>query len=148
MKQQKETTRRKFIGVGLFSSLAGFFGMIFYPILRFIIPPKIAESTSNSVVAATVDELNPNSGKIFPFNNKPGILIRMAGGEYRAFTAVCTHLQCTVQYRDDWSIIWCACHNGKYDLTGQVISGPPPLPLEQYDVQLTKSDIIVRKKTT
>ncbi len=147
MNPLKIKTRRNFLGLGLFSSLVGFLGMIFYPIIRFIFPPPVTESSANSVKAATLDELNPNSGKIFPFNNKPGILIRMAGGEYRAFTAVCTHLQCTVQYREDWSIIWCACHNGKFDLTGRVISGPPPLPLEQFDVIVNKNDIVVAKKT-
>ncbi|NOY59076.1 MAG: Rieske (2Fe-2S) protein [Calditrichaeota bacterium] len=138
--------RRKFMGWSFFTSLTGFFGMIFYPIWRFIMPPPVAESTQNSVKAAVVNELQPNSGKIFPFNNKPAILIRLSNGKYRSFTAVCTHLQCTVQYRKDWKIIWCACHNGKYDLNGLVISGPPPRPLEEYDVLIVKKDIIVTRR--
>lgn len=146
MKKKTNTGRRKFIGWAFFSSLTAFFATIFYPILRFVMPPAIAESRQNSVTAATIDELKPNSGKIFPFNNRPAILIRLENGEYRSFTAVCTHLQCTVQYRDDWHIIWCACHNGKYDLKGQVISGPPPSPLEEYDVQMQDNNIIVSKR--
>ncbi len=147
MKEEPEqTTRRNFIGWGLITSLAAFLGMLFYPIVRFIIPPTVAESSQNSVVAAKVNELQPNSAKIFPFANKPAILIRLASGEYRALTAVCTHLQCTVQYRSDFNAIWCACHNAKFDVNGAVISGPPPAPLDTFEVNMSGDDIIVSKR--
>ena len=138
--------RRKFLGWTLLSSLGAFAGMIFYPIIRFVMPPPIPESSQNSVKAANVDELGPGGSKIFPFANKPAIIIRSLDGEYRAFSAVCTHLQCTVQYRKDFKLIWCACHNGKFDLNGNVVSGPPPAPLESFDVFIQGEDIIVSKK--
>ena len=68
-------------------------------VIRFIIPPAEAESTQSAVIAAKDDELAPNSAKIFPFANKPAILIRLASGKFRALSVVCTHLQCTVQYQ-------------------------------------------------
>jgi len=141
-----DKNKRKFLIGGLLTSLAAFFGMLFYPILRFVMPPEVPESNQNSVKAATVDELKPNSGKVFPFGSKPAILVRLPDGEYRAFTAVCTHLQCTVQYREDFKLIWCACHNGRFDLNGNVVAGPPPSPLEAYDVAISGSDIIVSKR--
>lgn len=147
MNKEPAPTRRKFLGWSLGSSLAAFFGMLLYPIARFIIPPEAAESNQNSVVAAKADELQPNSSKIFPFANKPAILIRLASGEYRALSAVCTHLQCTVQYSEDLNVIWCACHNGKFDVTGANISGPPPKPLEAFDVNLSGDEIIVSKRS-
>lgn len=141
-----EKSRRSFLGIGLTGSLTAFLGMTVYPILRFVMPPPIPESTQNSVKAATIDELNPNSAKIFPFANKPAILIRLPNGEYRAFSAVCTHLQCTVQYREDFKLIWCACHNARFDLNGNIVSGPPPVPLEAFDVAISGNDIIVTKR--
>lgn len=138
--------RRWFLTGSLLSSLVAFLGMVFYPIVRFIMPPPVPESNQNSVMAAKVDELNPNSGKLFAFGNKPGILLRLANGEYRAFTAVCTHLQCTVQFREDFQQIWCACHNAHFDLNGKVASGPPPAPLEAFQVFVDKEDIIVSKQ--
>ncbi len=137
--------RRRFIGWGLLSSLSAFTAMLIYPVVRFVMPPPIAESVQNSVKAATVNELKPNSGKNFPFNNKPAILIRLPNGEYRAFSAVCTHLQCTVQYREDFKQIWCACHNARFDLNGNIASGPPPAPLESFDVNISGDDVIVSK---
>ncbi|HET8580537.1 MAG TPA: Rieske 2Fe-2S domain-containing protein, partial [Nitrospiraceae bacterium] len=63
----------------------------------------------------------------------------------RAFSAVCTHLACTVQYRPDLIHIWCACHNGHYDLNGINIAGPPPRPLEPYVVNVRGDKIVVSK---
>lgn len=120
-------------------------GFILYPVVRYLVPPRIPEAATRRVLAAKKDEVAPNSGKTFPFGGQPGILIRTADGEYRAFTAVCTHLGCTVQYRDDMRMIWCACHNGHYDLEGRNVSGPPPKPLEPYTVHVEGEDIIVEK---
>ena len=88
----------------------------------------------------------PNSGKIFRFGNRPGLLLRTASGEYRAMSATCTHLSCTVQYRDDQRNVWCACHNGMYDLNGRNVSGPPPRPLETFEVQVRGQEIFVRRR--
>jgi Rieske Fe-S protein len=113
--------------------------------MRDIIPPPVAESVSRFVVAAKVGELKNNSGKIFKFGSKPALLVRLVDGSYRAFSAVCTHLNCTVQYRSDLREIWCACHNGLYDLEGRNVSGPPPHPLESYEVHIQGEDIVVTR---
>jgi cytochrome b6-f complex iron-sulfur subunit len=130
------------LGSGVLASIASFI----YPALRYIIPPAVTESTSRSVVAAKVGELKPNTGKIFKFGAKPGILVRTRDGGFKAFSAVCTHLNCTVQYRDDLRQIWCACHNGLYDLEGRNISGPPPRPLEEFAVNVQGEDVVVTRK--
>jgi len=121
-------------------------GSIFFPVLKYIMPPPIPQAVQNDVVAGKVGELAPNTGKVFRFGNKPGVLVRTPEGDYRAFSAVCTHLQCTVQYRDDFKHIWCACHNGHFDLTGRNIEGPPPRPLEEYRVEIRGEEVVVIRK--
>jgi cytochrome b6-f complex iron-sulfur subunit len=116
-----------------------------FPIIRYLVPPKTPEAATRRVVAAKKDELKPGGFKIFPFGGRPGILIRTADGDYRALTAVCTHLGCTVQYKVGEAKIWCACHDGRYDLEGRNISGPPPRPLERYDVHVIGEDVVVEK---
>jgi Rieske Fe-S protein len=111
-----------------------------------LIPPALSESQQNNVIAGTANELKANSAKIFKFGSRPGILVRTSTGEYRAFTAICTHLNCTVQYRDDLQHIWCACHGGLFDLNGINVAGPPPRPLEQYEVNLSGDDIVLFKR--
>ncbi len=137
---------RRWVNILLGSGLAASVVSFIYPALRYIIPPPVAESTSRSVVAGRAAELKNNSGKIFKFGSKPALLVRMPDGTFRAFTAVCTHLNCTVQYRDDLHQIWCACHNGIYDLEGRNVSGPPPRPLEVFEVHVQGEDVVVTRK--
>jgi Rieske Fe-S protein len=137
--------RREFLDYLLGTSVVATLLAISYPILRFIIPPQVVESAQNSVVAGKANEIAANSGKIFKFGNKPGILVRTASGELKAFAATCTHLDCIVQYRPDMKMIWCACHNGQYNLSGQNVGGPPPRPLEEYTVNTRGDDVVVTK---
>jgi cytochrome b6-f complex iron-sulfur subunit len=137
--------RRRFVEVLLGGGFLAAAAAFVYPVLRYLVPPKALDLGSDSVVAGRVG-LKPNSGKIFRFGNHPGLLIRTASGEYRAMSATCTHLSCTVQYRDDLRQVWCACHNGTYDLNGRNISGPPPRPLEGFEVQVRGDEIFVRRR--
>jgi len=139
-----QVTRKGFVDWLLGTSVGGLLAAVFYPVFRYIIPPNTEESVANNVtLSLRPEDVPPNTGQIFKFGNKPGILIRTPGGDLRAFTAICTHLQCTVQYRDDLSEIWCACHNGHYDLNGRNIAGPPPAPLAPYDVNVRSDQIVI-----
>jgi cytochrome b6-f complex iron-sulfur subunit len=129
------------LGTGVLASISSFL----YPVLRYLVPPETTELGADSVVAATLNELRPNTAKIFRFGSRPGLLIRTAEGEFRAMSATCTHLSCTVQYRNDLGQIWCACHNGMYDLNGRNVSGPPPRPLEQYSVHVQGDEVFVSR---
>jgi Rieske Fe-S protein len=126
----------------MFASLVSFV----YPLLRYLVPPPVADLGGDEVIAAKVGDLKLNAAKIFRFGNRPGLLLRIGEGEYRAFSATCTHLSCTVQYRTDLHEIWCACHNGMYDLNGRNVSGPPPRPLEKYQVHVRGEDLVVSRK--
>lgn len=137
--------RRSFLDYLLGTSAMATLGAIIYPIFRFMQPPQIVESAENSVVAAKRSELPPNAGKIFKFGNKPGILVHTESGDFKAFSAVCTHLDCIVQYRPETKQIWCACHNGQYNLSGQNIGGPPPRPLEEFQVNTRGDDVVVTR---
>jgi len=131
-----------FLGTGIVASLASFL----YPVLRYLIPPPSAELSSDTVLAGKTGDLKPNTGKIFRFGSRPALLIMTSDGKYRAMSGVCTHLGCTVQYRGDLHNVWCACHNGMYDLNGRNLSGPPPRPLEDYDVMVKGDEIYVQRR--
>ena len=131
-----------FLGGGLLASFASFI----YPVLRYLVPPAVAILAGTRSSPPKLGELKPNSGKIFRFGSRPGLLILNSDGTYRALSATCTHLGCTVQYRNDLREIWCACHNGIYDLNGRNVSGPPPRPLDVFDVHLRGDEIVVSRK--
>jgi cytochrome b6-f complex iron-sulfur subunit len=119
---------------------------VLFPILSYLKPPKQAEVEVTSVKVGKADAIAKDSGTIVRFGTKPVILIRTAAGDFHAFSATCTHLDCTVQYKKEQGVIWCACHNGKYDLTGRNIAGPPPRPLDEYRVVIQGDEILVSKK--
>lgn len=137
--------RRYFLNTLLTSGIAATAVSVLYPVLRFMMPPAIAESAELSATAARVDELPPNSGRIFKFGQEPALLVHTADGEWRAFSARCTHLNCTVQYEPDDRLITCACHNGQFDLNGKNVGGPPPRPLDAYTVNVRGDEVVVSR---
>ncbi len=139
--------KRDFLRIFLTGGVIALLGAILYPILAYLKPPQQGEVEVNSVKAGKLSEIEKDSGRIVRFGSRPVILLRTAGGELRAFSATCTHLDCTVQYRKDMGLIWCACHNGKYDLSGRNVSGPPPRPLQEYRVVVQGDDVFISKQS-
>jgi len=125
----------------------GVAGSILYPVTRYLAPPEVPEAAAVSVSAGSARALPPNSGRVVPFGSRPAIVIRTSTGELRAFSARCTHLDCTVQYRPDLERIWCACHNGQYDLNGRNVAGPPPRPLDAFDVNVANDEITITRRS-
>jgi cytochrome b6-f complex iron-sulfur subunit len=144
--EKSSTNRRKFLNILLGTGILGWLGSVIYPVFSFLIPPKNPEANVNSIKAGIINDFPVNSSKILKFGRKPVILIRSVSGEFRAFAATCTHLDCIVQYRTDNKQIWCACHNGIYDLKGRNVSGPPPKPLEEFSVNFVNDEIVVSKQ--
>jgi len=138
-------TRRKFLNYLLSITGLSALGAVLYPVFSYLIPPKIAEANVNSIKVGKVVHFLPNSSKILKFGREPIIVVRNMEGEFFALSAVCTHLQCIVQYQAEEKSIWCACHNGLYDLKGRNISGPPPRPLAQYKVNIVNDELIISK---
>ena len=136
-------TRRGFLDALLGCGFASTLVAIVYPVWRYLIPPLGGEPGTASVVAAQAAQVKSNSGLLFKFGSKPALLVRTPEGELRAFSAICTHLECTVQYKIDTGQIWCACHNGLYDLAGNVVSGPPPRALPRLAVNQRGDDVVV-----
>lgn len=140
---EQGVTRRRVLDGFLSLSVVAWLGSLLYPTVRYLLPPPPNEPQQSTVKVGVAGDFANNSGTIFRMGNKPGILIRTMAGEFRAFIAICTHLDCTVQYKSDEGVIWCACHNGKYNLQGINISGPPPRPLDALEVTLKGDEVYV-----
>jgi len=135
--------RRDFLNILIGGGFFAWLISLLYPVFKYLEPPEIEEAKVSNVKIGAVEDMEKNSGKIIKFGNKPVIVVRKSDGEYVAFTAVCTHLDCIVQFRKDLKLIYCACHNGKYDLNGRNVSGPPPAPLEKYGIAIQNNEVIV-----
>ncbi len=143
----ERTSKRDFLKLLLGGGGLAWLAAVVYPILAYLKPPVQGEVEVTSVKVGPLSGIEKNSGTIMRFGTKPVLLIRTATGELRALSATCTHLDCTVQYRPDLQHIWCACHDGHYDLNGVNIAGPPPRPLERFEVVVKADNIVVSRKT-
>jgi Rieske Fe-S protein len=130
--------RRRFVSWFLGTSLGALVVSVVYPVLRYLSPPHIAEASTAQVEAGltTDPELLEKGFKIVRFGADPVIVVRVSEGDFRAFSATCTHLDCIVGYQKPENRIWCNCHGGAYDLTGRNVAGPPPRPLTPFKVNL------------
>jgi cytochrome b6-f complex iron-sulfur subunit len=144
--QNKTTSRRSFLKILAITGVTAFSASVLYPIFSFLRPPKQREVEVSMVSAGKISDLKSVDYKIVRFGNEPVIVIP-TDEKFVALSARCTHLDCTVQYLKDKHVIWCACHNGKYDLTGRNISGPPPRPLTKFRT-IVKGDELMIAKTT
>jgi Rieske Fe-S protein len=123
--------RRSILNLILGVGVTGWVSSLLYPVLRYLRP---LSETASGPVKLTADEVARVEKEHFAIIRSGGrkLIVFLAGGEVRALDAKCTHEGCTVQYVPGDSVILCACHNGKYDLDGRVLSGPPPRPLTRW----------------
>jgi cytochrome b6-f complex iron-sulfur subunit len=87
-------------------------------------------------------ELPIGGSKTFQYGSLPAIAIRTPES-IRAFSLICTHLGCTVEWQTGQRSFYCPCHDGRFDEFGEVSAGPPPVPLESLPVQMNGEQIIV-----
>ena len=131
------------LGGGLFASIVSFI----YPVLRYLIPPPVADLGGDEVVASKVGDLKPNGSKIFRFGTRPALLLMTAEGEYRALIR-CLHaleLHRSVSQRPPRNLVRLPQRFVRPDWT-QYLSGPPPRPLESYTVHVRGDEIVVSRK--
>jgi len=67
-----------------------------------------------------------------------------SGNEVRALDSTCTHLGCRTRFNPESKQIECPCHGGVYDVTGKVLSGPPPEPLRAMTTRIDNGQVMVQ----
>ena len=65
------------------------------------------------------------------------------GRDYTAMSNICTHLGCRVRWIEDQDQFFCPCHNATFDKQGQVVDGPPPRPLDRYEIKVEEDQIFI-----
>jgi len=129
-------TRRRVLDWLLLGSFLSWMAVIVFPILKYLKRP--AEASGRGRLVLSDDEKKKIIRERFAIvrlGTDRVIVFEDRKNHVHALQAKCTHEGCTVTYKSDEDLIWCACHNGKFGIDGHVISGPPPKPLPSYVVE-------------
>jgi len=128
--------RRGFLATllgGLGAAWAGFF------VQRRFLAPAQGEARP---VELSLAELPVGGVKQIVYQNNPVLVMRSPEGIV-AMSMVCTHLACLVQWQESKLEFYCPCHQGKFDRYGEVVAGPPPVPLERVPVKVAGDKVVV-----
>lgn len=137
-------TRRRFLG-WLSRAFLGLWGLgaigVFGAYLR---PRARGERVAERIVrAGMLDDLRVGEARLVRHGTTPFFLVRADADHVVALSAVCTHVRCILDYDRSRKGLVCPCHEGRFDLSGNVLSGPPPRPLQRYEVSLRAGEIFV-----
>jgi cytochrome b6-f complex iron-sulfur subunit len=122
-------------------TLAGLAGQAGLGLLQFLRPRVTAGSFGSQVVAGDLEEFAPGTVSYVPRGRF--YVSRLEDGSLLALWQRCTHLGCTVPWREDEGLFHCPCHSSLFDRTGEVLGGPAPRPLDLFSVRLEEGDLIV-----
>ncbi len=76
-------------------------------------------------------------------SDEPVYVVRVSPSQVLAVSAICTHLRCVLKWKGDTGTFQCPCHDGTFDRSGNVLSGPPKKPLRQFTAEIRADEIIV-----
>ena len=105
------------------------------------VPAAAGSQGAASGALARTSQIPVGSGLIFA--SQQVVVTQPASGEFKAFSAVCTHMGCIVSQISDGTID-CPCHGSQYSIkTGDVVGGPAPAPLPAKQIKVAGGSIFL-----
>lgn len=113
-----------------------------YSLLKFLtaLPSKAGEAKK---LVMHKNDVPAREARNIVFQNMPAVIVNHPDKGFIAFSRVCTHLGCLVEYHRGQQRFICPCHAGIFDLEGSVISGPPPKPLATIPLRIDGENIVI-----
>ena len=103
--------------------------------------PASANGGGAANALATTSEIPVGSGKIF--TEQKVVVTQPASGDFKAFSAICTHMGCIVSQVSNGTID-CPCHGSQYSIKdGSVVAGPAPSPLPAEAIKVSGTSIVL-----
>jgi len=145
MPDSNHISRREFVtlATAAVGTLIG--AVIGLPAIAYLLQPALRSTTTDTwIPLGKLDSYTIGVPTLFTFTrstvngwekstNSFGVFVlRKSQTDVAVFSNVCTHLSCRVNWNTDKKQFICPCHDGRFDLEGKVVAGPPPRPLDQY----------------
>ena len=124
------------LGIGGLSALGGTAAYVF--------PPERQEFRPGPerVRAGRADEFTLGQGRQVQFRGRAVWVLRLPGG-FVAFSAICTHKGCIVDWDERERLLVCPCHGGLFDTDGNVVQGLPHQPLPRLRAEVVRGEVFV-----
>lgn len=139
--KQRRFTRREFVGVAWAVSLLGLFGQAGVALLDYLKPRTTEGGFGSKVIAGRPKEFKNNTVSLVQQGHV--YISRLEDGTFLALWQRCTHLGCTVPWRQDEKQFHCPCHSSLFNSRGEVIGGPAPRPLDLFPIELVDGNLVV-----
>lgn len=132
-------------------------GAIGLPAIPYIIGPAQKQDADNWIRLGPVGKVELNTPTLFKttIETQTGwidteaefsvFVLTTNGQDYIAMSNICTHLGCRVRWIPDEGSFFCPCHNGVFAIDGQVLSGPPPRPLDRFENKIEDGVLYVKR---
>ena len=136
--------RRRFL-VWLSRAFLGLWGLGAAAVVAaYLKAPERRERVAERLVrVGLLDDLRLGEARLVRHGVTPFYVVRLDASRVLALSAVCTHVRCIVGYDRERRALVCPCHDGRFDLAGNVLSGPPPRPLANYAVSVRAGEVFV-----
>lgn len=142
MEQEDKMKRKEFLfKFGVFGVAILALGALVLSFIRYLFPDK-NEKLPHKYLVGYVDELKVGEAKEITLSEKPAFVVRLEDG-YRVFSGVCTHLGCIISWEAEKERFYCPCHKGIFNKKGEVTAGPPPKPLDEFEVKIEKNLVYI-----
>jgi cytochrome b6-f complex iron-sulfur subunit len=139
---KRTISRRRLIGYAWIGASVVVIGELIGGTFAFLWPRRKQATGENVSIVGKVTDFKV--GEVIPFRKEKTFIIRTEGG-FMAISAVCTHLNCIVNWNQILKRFECPCHGAKFNQMGEVIEGPPPRPLDLYKLQIAAGNLVIHK---
>jgi len=76
-------------------------------------------------------------------NSFGAYVVRSSENDLKVYSNMCTHLSCRVSWEGEAQEYICPCHDAHFSFDGQVVSGPPPKPLDEYETRIEEGNLFI-----
>lgn len=156
MSEQTETSRRSFLGFMIWA-IGGLISMgVGVPAFIYVIAPSLQRKTEESWIrVGSTSKIELGTPTLFKLKIKRQVgwnvteeeiavyVITENGRDFNALSNICTHLGCRVRWVSDQDQFFCPCHNAIFNKDGTVVAGPPPRPLDQFQVKVENEQLYI-----
>ena len=156
MDEQEKVPRRTFLGFMIWA-IGGLISMgVGVPAIIYVIAPSIQrKATEDWIRVGSTSKIELGTPTLFKVKIKRQVgwnvneeelsvyVITENGRDFQALSNICTHLGCRVRWVSDQEKFFCPCHNAIFDKDGAVVSGPPPKPLDQFQVKVENDQLYI-----